>query len=228
MQKINTSITNKIKQLVLLLALFSLASCSSGSFINPYHGFTSKNKLHRKLSKEDRGHKKYRGHYKVGKPYKVKGVIYKPREVTRYVKTGLASWYGKKDGFHGKKTANGDVYNCNTLTAAHPTLPMPSLVRVKNLSNGKSLIVMINDRGPFSSKRIIDLSERTAKLLGIKHKGVGKVKIKYLHSESNKFLRKLGLSRKPGARAKRPLPNPKCSVNCQIKKINLKYKYLRK
>ena len=94
--------------------------------------------------------------YKVGNKYKVKGKFYYPKKDMFYNKTGIASWYGPK--FHGKLTANGEIYNQNALTAAHKTLPLPSSVKVTNLKNNKSLILRINDRGPFVNNRIIDLS----------------------------------------------------------------------
>ncbi|MDA0902394.1 MAG: septal ring lytic transglycosylase RlpA family protein, partial [Proteobacteria bacterium] len=93
-----------------------------------------------------RSHKasNYKGYYKVGNPYKIKGITYYPKEYNNYEEVGEASWYGKK--FHGKKTANGEIYNMGDLTAAHRTLPLPSIVRVTNLNNGKTLIVKVNDR----------------------------------------------------------------------------------
>src|SRR5262249_34632217 len=113
---------------------------------------------------------------KLGKPYMVEGRIYFPEYEPTYDKTGEASWYGP--GFHGKYTANGEVFNQNDLTAAHPTLPMPSLVRVTNLQNGRSLIVRVNDRGPFKSGRIIDLSKASAWRLGIL--SVAHVRVEFL------------------------------------------------
>lgn len=179
---------------------------------------------YRTLSREDRGNNHYKGHYKVGSPYKIKNKTYKPREFTRYSKVGVASWYGARDGFHGKKTANGDTYNKNLLTAAHRTLQLPSLVKVKNLENNRTIIVLVNDRGPYVKNREIDLSERAATILGMKKKGTAKVKIQYLHAETNEFLKTLGLERRTGSVAKRPLANSKCSVNCHVKLVNLKYK----
>src|SRR5271170_4360406 len=117
---------------------------------------------------------------KLGKPYSVDGEMYYPEYEPDYDRTGEASWYGP--GFHGKYTASGEVFNQNDLTAAHPTLPMPSLVRVTNLQNGKSLIVRINDRGPFKSHRIIDLSKETAKQLGIR--SVARVRVQFLKEET--------------------------------------------
>jgi rare lipoprotein A len=118
------------------------------------------------------------GHYKVGKKYKVAGRWYHPKEDENYNKTGLASWYGPT--FHGRKTANGEVFDRYALSAAHPTLPMPSYVRVTNTANNHSVIVRVNDRGPFAHDRIIDLSERTAELLDMKKRGVGKVRVEYV------------------------------------------------
>ena len=115
------------------------------------------------------------GTYKVGKPYQVKGVWYYPREDGQYDRTGIASWYG--DPFHGRRTANGEIYDMNALTAAHKTLPMPMRVRVTNLDNGRSLVLKINDRGPFVHGRIIDVSRRAAQLLGFYKQGTAKVRV---------------------------------------------------
>lgn len=183
------------------------------------------NQAYRVLSKEDRGNTHYKGHYKVGTKYKIKNKTYKPKEVVRYSKVGTASWYGDRYGFHGNKTANGDIYNKNLLTAAHRTLQLPSLVKVKNLENNKSIIVLVNDRGPYARNREIDLSERAATILGMKKKGTARVKVQYLHAETNELLKTLGLERRPGAKAKRPLENGRCSVNCHVKLVNLKYKH---
>lgn len=207
--------------LLITLSLFLSACQGGGSFSRNNHART-----YSMLSKEDRGNIKYRGHYKVGKPYKIKGKQYKPREVNRYVKTGVASWYGARYGFHGNATANGDIYNKEMLTAAHHTLPLPSLVKVTNLENGRSVIVLANDRGPYTRNRIIDLSENAATRLGMKEQGTAKVKLQLLHSETKKFLRILGLEKKHGSRAKRPLKNNRCTVNCHIKLVNMKYKLM--
>lgn len=122
------------------------------------------------------------GTFKVGKPYSVLGTTYYPTETYNYVETGIASWYGP--GFHGKKTASGETYNQNELTAAHRTLQMPSLVRVTNLTNGRSVVVRVNDRGPFAKGRIIDVSGAAAKLLNMTGPGVARVKLELLASES--------------------------------------------
>jgi rare lipoprotein A len=122
------------------------------------------------------------GRFKVGSPYKIRGRVYRPQETYTYSQTGIASWYGPK--FHGKMTANGEIFDKYELTAAHKTLQMPSLVRVTNLSNGRSIVVRVNDRGPYAHGRLIDLSERSAELLGFKSKGTAKVRLDLLPQES--------------------------------------------
>ncbi len=114
----------------------------------------------------------------VGKPYQVNGKWYYPRNDPTYQRVGEASWYGAD--FHGRLTANGEVYNMNLLTAAHPTMPLPSYARVTNLKNGSSLIVRVNDRGPFMKDRIIDLSKQAAEILGYASAGVTNVKVEYI------------------------------------------------
>lgn len=118
------------------------------------------------------------GVYKIGEPYEEDGVWYYPKEEPDYDETGIASWYG--GDFHGHRTANGEIFDANGLTAAHPTLPMPVNVRVTNLENGKSLVLRVNDRGPFRRGRIIDVSQRAAQLLGFYGKGTAKVRVTYL------------------------------------------------
>ena len=118
------------------------------------------------------------GVYRVGEPYQINGVWYYPREQPDYDQTGIASWYGPD--FDGRATANGETYNMNDLTAAHPTLPMPVNVRVTNLENGKSIVLRVNDRGPFVNGRIIDVSRHAAELLGFYAQGTAKVRVTYL------------------------------------------------
>lgn len=135
------------------------------------------------------------GHHKLGNPYKVAGVVYTPQADSNYNRTGIASWYGKL--FHGRLTANGEVYDMHALTAAHPTLPLPSYVHVTNLSNGHDVIVRVNDRGPYAHDRVIDMSREAARVLGFESKGTAKVRVRYLgpaplsgdDSYEQKFLR---------------------------------------
>jgi rare lipoprotein A len=122
------------------------------------------------------------GNFKVGNPYKVMGQTYTPQETYEFTETGIASWYGP--GFHGKKTANGERFDRNELTAAHRTLQMPSLVRVTNLDNGRSVVVRVNDRGPFKRGRVIDVSQKAAELLGFQSVGTAKVRLDLLADES--------------------------------------------
>lgn len=118
------------------------------------------------------------GTYRVGKPYVVAGRTYVPEEDPNYRAEGLASWYG--DAFHGRLTANGEVFDMTSLTAAHPTLPLPSYARVTNLANGKSVIVRVNDRGPYHGNRLIDVSNTAAKLLEFRDNGIGRVRVEYV------------------------------------------------
>ena len=123
--------------------------------------------------------------YKIGKPYQINGVWYYPAENYEYDEAGIASWYGKK--FDGGQTANGEIYDMNSLTAAHRTLPMPSFVRVINLENGRSLNLKINDRGPFARGRIIDISRQGAHLLGFQKQGTAKVRVQILERKSREI-----------------------------------------
>jgi rare lipoprotein A len=118
------------------------------------------------------------GTYRIGKPYVVAGRTYVPEEDVNYQAEGMASWYG--DDFHGRQTANGEIFDMGSLTAAHPTLPMPSYARVTNLGNGKSLIVRVNDRGPYHGNRLIDVSNKAAELLEFKGNGVARVRVEYV------------------------------------------------
>jgi rare lipoprotein A len=116
--------------------------------------------------------------YKVGKPYQVGGVWYVPREQPNYDQTGVASWYGEQ--FHMKATANGETFDMATVSAAHTTLPLPSMVEVTNLDNGRKLVVRVNDRGPFVGDRIIDLSREAARQLGYERQGLARVRVRYV------------------------------------------------
>jgi rare lipoprotein A len=117
------------------------------------------------------------GHYKLGNPYKIANRWYVPAEEAGYDKVGLASWYGTD--FHGRKTANGEVFDMYALTAAHPTLPLPSYAYVTSTKTGRTVLVRINDRGPYAHERVMDLSRRTAEALGIIAAGVSEVRVKY-------------------------------------------------
>jgi rare lipoprotein A len=118
------------------------------------------------------------GRYMVGEPYDIAGVKYSPREDPSYDRTGRASWYGEL--FHGRRTANGEIYDMDRLSAAHPTLPLPVYAQVTNLKNGRSVVVRVNDRGPFANDRIIDLSRRSADVLGFRRQGTVPVRVRYL------------------------------------------------
>jgi rare lipoprotein A len=118
------------------------------------------------------------GERKVGKPYQVGGIWYVPREQPNYDQTGVASWYG--DAFHLKATANGETFDMNAVSAAHTTLPLPSMVEVTNLDNGRKLVVRVNDRGPFVDNRIIDLSREAARQLGMDRAGLANVRVRYV------------------------------------------------
>ncbi len=164
-----------------------LAACSSNvARIDPKYGVVASPRVIEKGKIPVGG-----GRYQVGKPYKIAGRWYKPKKVSSYEKTGVASWFG--DASHGRKTANGEIFNMHALTAAHPTLPLPSYVRVTNLDNKRSVIVRVNDRGPFAHDRLIDLSRRTAVVLDFKKVGVAKVHVSYigpapLHGQDEGFL----------------------------------------
>jgi rare lipoprotein A len=125
------------------------------------------------------------GKYKIGNPYQIKNVWYYPAVDYEYDETGIASWYGQK--FHGRQTANGEIYNMNDLTAAHKTLPLPSWVEVTNLENGRQIRLRLNDRGPYAKSRIIDVSRRGAQLLGFQINGTAKVRVRILARESRQL-----------------------------------------
>ena len=118
------------------------------------------------------------GQYLVGRPYTVAGRRYYPAENPSYTAVGMASWYGA--AFHGRRTANGEVYDMASLSAAHPTMPLPSYARVTNLQNGYSVIVRVNDRGPYHAGRVMDVSSRVADVLDMKAMGTAKVKVDYV------------------------------------------------
>jgi rare lipoprotein A len=118
------------------------------------------------------------GTYRVGRPYMVRGRPYFPSENPNYRAEGIASWYGPD--FHHRRTANGETFDMHAISAAHPTMPLPSYARVSNLANGRSLIVRVNDRGPFKGNRVIDVSGKAAELLGFRSNGLAQVRVEYV------------------------------------------------
>ncbi|HYN38840.1 MAG TPA: septal ring lytic transglycosylase RlpA family protein [Rhodospirillales bacterium] len=142
--------------------------------------------------------------YKVGKPYQIKGIWYYPEVDYDYVEEGVASWYGP--GFHGKQTANGEIYDQNDMTAAHRTLPLPSIVRVTNLENGRSIKLKVNDRGPFARERIIDVSRRASQLLGFHSQGTTPVRVEIVEDESRQLAAALGVPSEVAWAASQPAP----------------------
>ncbi|MDB5474368.1 MAG: septal ring lytic transglycosylase RlpA family protein, partial [Devosia sp.] len=118
------------------------------------------------------------GRYQLGRPYTVRGKTYVPQEQPGYVAVGEASWYGSD--FHGRRTANGEIFSANAITGAHPTLPLPSYVRVTNQQNGRSVIVRVNDRGPYMPGRIMDLSHRAAEMLAYVNNGHAQIRAEYV------------------------------------------------
>jgi rare lipoprotein A len=155
----------------------TLANCASSglsSRVDPKYGVSSSPRVVAWGDPVPKGG----GTYRIGKPYTVGGRVYVPEEDVNYREEGLASWYG--DDFHGRQTANGEVFDMGSLTAAHPTLPMPCYARVTNLGNGKSLIVRVNDRGPYHGNRLIDVSNKAAELLDFKGNGVARVRVEYV------------------------------------------------
>ena len=160
------------------VACLMLANCSSSekfsSKFDPRYGVSSSPRVVGLGEPVPKGG----GTYRVGRPYMVAGRMYVPEEDPNYRAEGLASWYG--EDFHGRLTANGEVYDMHGISAAHPTLPMPCYARVTNLSNGRSVIVRVNDRGPYHSNRLIDLSVKAARLLDFHADGIARVRVEYV------------------------------------------------
>lgn len=162
--------------LSLIVGGLVLANCSSNvaGRVDPRYGVASSARVVKLGQPIPKGG----GVYRVGKPYTVAGHTYSPEENAHYSKVGLASWYGPD--FHGRYTANGEIFDMNAISAASPTLPLPCYARVTNLANKRSIVVRVNDRGPFVGDRLIDVSVKTAKLLGFYEEGVTKVKVEYI------------------------------------------------
>jgi rare lipoprotein A len=156
-----------------VLCLF-LAHCADNNKVDPRYGVAASARLVDPGDPVPKGG----GVYRVGSPYIVGGRLYVPELDPHYRAEGLASWYG--DDFHGRATANGEVFDLNAISAAHPTMPLPSYARVTNLRNGRSLIVRVNDRGPYAANRIIDVSKRAAQLLGFIDRGTTMVRVEYV------------------------------------------------
>jgi len=162
---------------ILGLGCLALANCSNGQLagrIDPRYGVAASARVIEPGQPVPKGG----GVYRVGQPYTVAGRVYVPEEDTNYSAVGMASWYG--DDFHGRYTANGEIFDMNSISAAHPTLPLPSYVRVTNLANSRSIVVRVNDRGPYARDRLIDVSVKTAELLGFHGHGVTRVKVEYV------------------------------------------------
>lgn len=156
------------------VACLFAANCAKNSTVDAKYGVSASERVVQTGDSVPKGG----GTYRVGKPYVVAGRTYVPEENTNYRAEGIASWYG--DEFHGRKTANGEIFDMTSITAAHPTLPIPSYVRVTNLKNQRSLVVRVNDRGPYANDRIIDLSVRSAKLLDFHSNGLARVRVEYI------------------------------------------------
>jgi len=166
-------VSNKMIKFLLVIMFSFLSSCTSVEL--------AANLGKKAFYKKDQS-KVSKAIYKIGNPYVVDGKKYFPKKNLNYDEKGIASWYGPK--FHGKLTANGEIFNQYKLTAAHKTLPIPSAVKVTNLKNNKSLILRVNDRGPFVNDRIIDLSYESAKKLNLLKSGTGFVRVQILRPES--------------------------------------------
>lgn len=181
-----TVCTNMMRAALFVCVGIALSACGSAtnttksSHVNHKTKFTSKEfgvSASKRVTTSKRV-KKGGGSFKIGKPYKVRGKWYHPKEEPNYDKKGYASWYGPN--FHGRKTANGEIYDQYHLSGAHPTFPLPSYARVTNLKNGHSVIIRVNDRGPYAHGRIIDVSSKAADLLDFKREGTAKVRVEYV------------------------------------------------
>ena len=175
-----TALGRKYPLILAMLSVLLLSACAETRLAI----FAAK-EIRKDIERDDERSAEPAPRYKVGKPYQIAGLWYYPHEDPDYDATGIASWYG--EDFHGKRTANGDIYNMNAMTAAHKTLPMPTDVEVTNLSNGRSVILTINDRGPFARGRIIDVSRRAAQLLGFIEQGTAKVRVKVINGGRSSY-----------------------------------------
>ena len=173
------------KYYLILFAALLLQACSSSSRYKIHNDHGPADPVDVSDVKDAVPKVEARSKYGNPKNYKVLGKWYKVKQSSvGYKEKGIASWYGKK--FHGHRTSSGETYNMYAMTAAHKTLPLPTYVRVTHLENGRSVIVKVNDRGPFHDNRLIDLSYSAAKKLGVTAKGTGAVEIEAINPETYK------------------------------------------
>jgi rare lipoprotein A len=154
-----------------------LANCTVGPLsrmVDPRYGVAASPRV----IEEGQPVPKGGGVYRLGEAYTIAGRVYTPAVDPQYREEGIASWYGRD--FHGRRTANGEIFDMDAISAAHPTLPIPSYVRVTHLGNRRSIVVRVNDRGPFKDDRLIDLSKKSAELLGFGNNGLGRVRVEYV------------------------------------------------
>jgi len=207
--RISAASSSSLKKSAILLAMATLAGCASNpppaaqrfssreeSGVDPRYGVRPSPRVVADGEDVPQGG----GRYQVGKPYKIAGKTYVPSEKP-YAVVGLASWYGSD--FHGRKTANGEIFDRGSLSAAHPTMPLPSYARVTNLRNAHSIIVRVNDRGPYHGGRVMDVSERVADALDFRSSGTARVKVEWIKraelsgSDNNKLLASLRTDGEP-------------------------------
>lgn len=205
--------------IALVVASIGLVACSSHNSVtdtvrNTVESITPRNPFKKTPSYSPYGGTTKPSSVKIGKSYKIKGTRYQPAYDRYYSETGMASWYGP--GFHGRKTANGERYDQNAMTAAHRTLPLPSMVRVTRTDNGKSIIVRVNDRGPFAHGRIIDLSKEAASRLGMIGAGVAEVHVEYLENDTRDYLTDNNITIPDYMQASTPSPKPFVSKKPQL------------
>ena len=221
-----------INKVAILLLLFLTACSISNKKIKNIEHYKQAKALSHFWELNSKNNKKYVGHYKIGPPYLVKNKKYYPKKYNHYSEVGTASWYACEYHLKYCYTANRDIFDSTMLTGAHRTLPLPSIVKVTNLENKKSLIVMINDRGPYPSdkgpyppnqNRVIDLSERAATLLGFKIQGTKKVRVQYMKAETTKLYKKLSLQPKENKYATQNCFKPKCTLKQYLNMLNIKY-----
>ncbi len=190
---------------LMALAAFSLAACATPKYEVGRTVATSTGSAPRPGSMIGRDGKPLRG---TEKPYQIKGIWYYPHEDKDYNVVGIGSWYGEQ--FHNRRTSNGEIFDMDLPSAAHKTLPLPSLVEVTNLDNGRKMIVRVNDRGPFVGDRIIDLSKAAAEELGYRRQGVARVRVKYVGPAPRRAIeapRQYAQAAPPPAPPPRPRPS---------------------